>query len=124
LALADHPAKIELKLVTNITDGERSALLGSFNEAGIHRGDTYEKLSRPAGLAQGPRAYINCLPNYCSFSKARIVRTSQIRRCAASVAANIAEGCGKRATVTFNVSWELLVALPANLNIMFFSLEI
>jgi four helix bundle protein len=45
--------------------------------------------------------------------------TSQIRRCAASIAANIAEGCGKRGNAEFQRFWNIAAGCASELEYHF-----
>jgi four helix bundle protein len=60
-------------------------------------GFPHEKLSRSDGLGEGAGAYSG------PFIEARPIfrNRREIRRCSASIAANIAEGCGKQSNAEF-----------------------
>jgi hypothetical protein len=65
----------------------------------------YERLSGFAGVGEASFIDSGFLPGDGHVPKAETYGlTIQIRRCAASSAANIAEGCGKRETESFSGS--------------------
>ena len=61
-----------------------------------------EELSRLASVAKAHRLTLAAYASTSTFPREEMYGlTNQIRRCAASIAANIAEGCGKRGNPEF-----------------------
>jgi four helix bundle protein len=57
----------------------------------------YAKLSRLAGVEQSTQAHAGVVSSFSGFPREEVYGiTSQLRRAAVSIGANLAEGCGRR----------------------------
>jgi hypothetical protein len=80
----------------------------SIQQSAFSRGERSPRMKNFRDLVVWQKAHLLTLASYRAtdtFPKAETYGlTIQIRRCAASIAANIAEGCGKRETESFSDS--------------------